>query len=439
MKLFIEKGAVEYMSEQQLNHYFKEMIKEDGLGKPNYVVIQSFVEQCARFNRLSQRFYPIHILLKMPILGLEEQNLIKFLFEMGSPIDAIEDGLTCLGIALSRSHRFFQASHYVHINLFQTETRNPEDILRFLKLVEDPTYKNPYYYLNMRCVRNYNTLLHEASESNLVQAKLILDKVATLPLQARIMILTAKNANNLTPLDILYKQLEELQRLKISSAVVVEKSKVLRFQETAGRRLATDVVAESEVVEFIRLDFYAEESELPLETLETKVSSEAKETQERLVVNEEELTAVIAVMHDLMQNLVNKSVIAAKQMMKFSFEKNSPLHNLPEDINARIFQFLSLEPACDLATIPAGRSLIEAAIEKAADSPTILKLSGELWELNGPKALAEKERLDKLKNKNKDQDKDKVTEEDREKDKDQDTDKERETDKSELCKNRKFA
>lgn len=422
MKLFIEYAAVEYMSETQLNHCFKDMIKDSGYAIPNYVLIKSFVEQCARFNRLSERFYPIHHILDRE---MDERNvdLIKFLLIKGSPCDAPAppNGETCSTSAMryipghKRAARKIRIDVSTYFDVIESLFKDKLDGTIFENYCQsiESWFKGDKEYLNLRTVNRYNTLLHAACEVDLTKSGYILNKVSNLPLQARIKILTAQNADKHTPLDILYKQLEALKQRKKAITAAIDIGKTSITGQAVVKMLATDeviaseVIAESEVADLMEEDVFAEEGELALEAIESAAHKESKELKElleelkSLEAKEKEINVVITLMCSLMQNLVDKSVMTARQMMKFSFKNESPLHNLPEDLNAKIFQFLSLEPSCNLATMPASKELIETAIQKAAESPAILKMSGELWEINKHKALTEMQNLDLAKSKEK--------------------------------------
>ncbi len=357
LKICLEYGIVQHMDKDALNKLFLRVITmTDTTIQANHKIqnslptsqrftpesekffnielIKLFFEQCILFGCLLQIDCPIHLILKTECLfrlSLSSNNthkLLVYLLENGVPIDLKDkDGKTIEDVANDiRGHRGMLDLNYNYCeSLFNKATNTaigPKNL-----------YWTPWFnittYLKLRSVNNFNTLLHTACEFNLTMAQFILTAVATLPPQQRFHILTAQNAIKMTPLDILYQRLE---RCSISERVDQDISE-----------------------------------------------KESKKISEEIIIH-----TVIKQFRNLMQNLVDKSVISFRQAVKLGFNETSPLNKLPTPLTAKIFQFLSWEPSCNFGTTSESQQLVSKAFYRATVSPTVLSMSERLFLVNKP-------------------------------------------------------
>lgn len=340
MTILCRTDAVRYLRDSSMGWDFRFFMEN----KPMFVL--SFLEQYQKYDRLlhAKDFYPIHEILINTTLDKQRIDWINYLLQAGVPFDALNsNNETCNDVAVRRGHYYFQ---YKFLNCRSLYRKIILDKLDAGKLKNILAFGVPLT-IRSSMMQRLDTPLHYACRVSTKSARVILDAVRQLPLEERRKVLLAKNAEGATPLDIIKKRL--------SGA------------EAQG---AEDAKESSEFIETAE----SPESAISGETLVAVASAASSGTKP-------ELYSLLNELCDLMQNLIDKSVVTLKQSVSLCLnnELQRKLQDLPQGIKAKIF-YMAHDPK--FADLPKCESFIEKAFYKSVDSSVLQQMSKKLLQEN---------------------------------------------------------
>ncbi len=226
LRLMFKAGALEYLSTEQLESTFGVMLHKN-FEYHELDLMRVFFEQYFRFNRMDKAFYPMHRLCEKILFHSNAKALLHYLLVNGMPFDAAR-GYPSDNCLYKLENRKTKDETWINrfklcAELFQQLTlKFDADALKALFRKADDLLGRGAF-LTIRTVVNHNTILHMACESNLAAAKLLLDELATVPLEVCGKALAAENAEKSTALDILKpKKTQGLDEKNLRKALITQ-------------------------------------------------------------------------------------------------------------------------------------------------------------------------------------------------------------------------